>query len=296
MNVTTTFGGGCCASLSSQRQRATVAIGGEAVEADQAGDRRRDVGEAHALLGVRRRDEPGRDDDQRHPLEVHPHRGMARVRVARAQAQRLRGVVRAVARRQHELEVAGAAGVEGAAHELHVLRPEVAGHRRLDRGRVGQERPLEGPSGDGAGPREHQAGAGRREAQEPPPPRIVLLRRRQQRPADRRDGDGAGDDEPGAHGVAEAAGGGDHERERPTQEGQERQRTADPAGVHGVPVSQRSAVCGGPTRACAAGPGTASARRWRPPCRARPRRSTRPTPWCRAPGGWARRSRSRPSS
>ena len=48
--------------------------------------------------------------------------------------------------------------------------------------------------------------------------------------------------------------------------------------------------------ACAAGRGTAAGPRWRPPCRVRPRRCTRPRPGCRASRAPCPGSRSRPSS
>ena len=59
----------------------------------------------------------------------------------------------------------------------------------------------------------------------------------------------------------------------------------------GPPRSRTRSSC-----ACARGRGTASGRRWRRPCRARPRRSTRPTGACPAARTACRPSRTRPSS
>ena len=68
--------------------------------------------------------------------------------------------------------------------------------------------------------------------------------------------------------------------------GQTRHRARWSQTVRDVPVAGVAFLRRARLRfACAAGRGTAAGPRWRPPCRARPRRCTRPTPGCRASRG-----------
>ena len=107
-------------------------------EAHQGRRRRSDVGERDACRVVRRLDATGRVHDQRDALQVHPHRCVAGGAVEPHQVARLRRVVRAVVRRQHQLQLARPARVIRATHQLHVLGAQVVRHRVLDGHRIGE--------------------------------------------------------------------------------------------------------------------------------------------------------------
>ena len=129
-------------------------------------------------LGVVLGDDAARGvDDERNALEVHPGARVAGARVLRHEAEGFIRVVRAVEGREQELEVPGAPGMVGVAHELHVLGAHVAGHRLLD-GASGGTRSLAGAPADGRsreGPHEPRRTGDR---QEPATARVRGSRRR----------------------------------------------------------------------------------------------------------------------
>ncbi len=153
---------GCHAGARDTRQRTTVTPEiEEAVEPDQLGDRRGDVGEGDAVLGVRRRDR-GAVDDERHAFEVHPDARVARPGVVGDQRQRLLRVVRAVERGREQLDVAAPVGVIRAARRAPCTR-----------------RPGRGPSPPGpvAGPGASPAGSSGRARRRPSRPPLRTARR-----------------------------------------------------------------------------------------------------------------------
>ena len=125
-----------CPVVRSAGQRPSFAVLGPRVVADQRRGGRGEVGERDALGGVAGLDHAGAVGDERHALEVHPDRGVGRARIARVQALGFEGVVRAVERRQQELQLGGAPGVARTRHELHVLGADVGGGGLLHGGGV----------------------------------------------------------------------------------------------------------------------------------------------------------------
>ena len=107
---------------------AAFAVGRPPVEPDEGGGASARGRRARRARRCRRADaRPGPVDDERDALQVHPHRGVARARIARHERERSERVVRAVERREQQLEVAGAPGLVRPPDELHVLGAEIAG-------------------------------------------------------------------------------------------------------------------------------------------------------------------------
>ncbi len=233
---------------------------------------------------------PGAVDHQRDALEVHPDAGVARARILRHQRDRLVGVVRAV-----ERAPAAAAG-----------RPSVPGGTRAGRAPC---TPSQGPSpsprctGRGSGLASLRAiqpiGAPTTASATPPKPAPNRNRRRLGSPGAAPTGEracpaidhhGPVSDREGEQSGRDAqdhrARKPDDERNQPTEHGEHDGRTRDGPGSHdlpmfpeGVPATKDGGVAfplrpRGASCACARGRRRASGRRWRRPCRARPRRST----------------------
>ncbi len=207
------------------RQHRPLAIGRPAREAHHRGGGRGEVGERDTRRVVGGLDATRRVHHQRDTLKVHPHRRMAGRAVEADEIAGLRGVVRAVVRREHQLELPGPAGMVGAADQLHVLGSEVARHRVLDRTGVGQRERARGTSERTAGEEPREAPEPR-EREEPAPSRVggSVLRPGPRAPHEHGHADREAH-EAGGQRELRAAQGGHRERDGAAEQREEDQRT-----------------------------------------------------------------------
>ena len=252
--------------------------------------------------------------DQRHALQVHPNGRVAGGAIEPDEVARFRGIVRAVVGREHQLEFARASGMVRATDQLHVLgrpgrSPSHPGSRRDRGGRASVSR------GRAHRPTKSHAN--------PPSPASVRNRRRPGSAGSSEDGgrvrhtsvaipiakqmspDTSASSVLPSAATMNADGAAEQREEDQRARGM---RSHDPSILSEVPERAGSSAGSRRTRSdatrtscrstcvCVRGRGTASGRRRRPPCLARPPRSIRPTGACRSLRTVCPPNRTRPSS